>query len=202
MLQKGLLIRKAETEKVEDLMVLPWTRLRVLKGMGGGWARWAGVQRNWWASFNWRTWHLPFIVKDPPGQWTLYFWQGSGVQGPVMSQSFGSMELGGHRWGEFGSRSSWKSKFSPRYVLQLQDGLRRHLRTKVLCATFWSLAHKLGAQCVLSNSSQISGLAYAVYLEVTITLPYGARSIPGSPFSSCLSWRCLEFPTFDIIFAW
>lgn len=36
MLQKGLLIRKAETEKVEDLMVLPWTRLRVLKGMGGG----------------------------------------------------------------------------------------------------------------------------------------------------------------------
>lgn len=66
-------------------------------------------------------------------------------------------------------------------------GLRRQLRTKVLCAALWSLAHKLGIQCALSNNSQISGLADAVCSEVTIILPYGAQSIPGNLFSSCLS---------------
>lgn len=38
-------------------------------------------------------------------------------------------------------------------------GLRKHLRTKVFCATFWSLVHKLGTQRVLSNNAQVSGLA-------------------------------------------
>lgn len=62
-------------------------------------------------------------------------------------------------------------------------GLRKHLRTKVYCATFWSLAHKLGTQRVLSNNAQVSGLAYAAYFAVTIILPYRAHS--------CGAWlRC------------